>query len=227
VGQDVDVLLPRRRTGTDAFVGRRREVGLRRRDGTEEPVEISVSEVHVGERRLYVGIARDVTQRKQEEEQLRTAAHADTLTGLLNRASFHRALAQRIEQADSTFAVLFLDLDGFKAVNDSLGHPVGDVVLQQVASRLTDAVRRHDLVARYGGDEFVVVVSSEGDVRRDAEKVAQRIRAAFREPFALHPGSTRLDVSIGCAWYPDDGMTISALISHADRAMYDEKRAKR
>lgn len=235
VGRHLDVLLPHRRSPQASarsdpppasLVGRRQEVALRRRDGTEEPVELSVSEVEVGGRRLFVGIARDLGQRKEEVEQLRTAAQADVLTGLVNRASFHRALNQRID-AGHTFAVLFLDLDGFKAVNDSLGHQAGDEVLQEVAARLREAVRRHDLVARYGGDEFVVVVDSVDDAGPDADRVADRIRAAFHRPFDLDGTEVVLDVSIGRAIHPDDGRTISALITHADRAMYAEKRAKR
>lgn len=240
VGREVDVLMPRERartgtdaaggssgpTGPDALVGRRQEVALRRRDGTEEPVELSVSEVRVGDRRLFVGIARDLGARREEVEQLRTAAQADTLTGLVNRASFHRALNQRIDRG-RRFALLFLDLDGFKAINDSFGHPAGDTVLEEVARRLEDAVRRDDLVARYGGDEFVVVVDAVDDPREEAARVAERIRGAFHRPFHLTDVEAQLDVSIGQAVYPDDARTISALITHADRAMYAEKRAKR
>ncbi len=152
-------------------------------------------------------------------------ANFDALTGLANRfLSLNRMThtLKRAKRYKTSCALLFIDLDGFKGVNDTLGHEAGDVVLKETASRLTGMVRESDLVGRHGGDEFTVllpVVETPGD----AETVAEKIVAAFSEPFAVDGQEMRLGVSIGIALFPDGGESVDALLHAADAAMYAAK----
>jgi diguanylate cyclase (GGDEF)-like protein/PAS domain S-box-containing protein len=242
VGRHVNVLVPGTRARShDEFIGRHlpgdplgavgvcREIDLRRGDGATATVEISVSEVRAEGRHLFVGIARNIEPRKQAERDLRRRASTDPLTGLLNRASLHRALARAMVRVDdgNHLALLFLDLDDFKAVNDTYGHQVGDRVLHIAGERLLTAVRRNDLVSRYGGDEFLIVVESDRDIHVDVAAVSARIRRAFEAPFSVDGRRHDVGVSMGIAVHPDDGASISQLVDHADRAMYREKAQKR
>jgi diguanylate cyclase (GGDEF)-like protein len=155
-----------------------------------------------------------------------SAAGFDSLTGLADRGRLMDRLTRLvpgIQSSSQRFAVLFLDLDGFKEVNDSHGHLVGDQVLQEVARRLTSCVRAADVVARFGGDEFVILL---GRVASNVEiaPVLRRLEAAFEPPIAIPQGTVRLDVSVGVALGGFDGSTAEELISAADRAMYAAKR---
>jgi diguanylate cyclase (GGDEF)-like protein/PAS domain S-box-containing protein len=242
VGLHVNVLVPGTRARShDEFVGRDargeplgavgvcREIDLRLSDGATATVEISVSEVHAEGHHFFVGIARNIEPRKQAERDLRRRASTDPLTGLLNRASLHRALARAMVRVDAgqALALVFLDLDDFKAVNDTYGHQVGDRVLHIAGERLQTAVRRNDVVSRYGGDEFVIVVESNRDIHVDVAAVAARVRHAFETPFSVDGRRHDVGVSLGIAIHPDDGASISQLVDHADRAMYREKAHKR
>ena len=170
--------------------------------------------------------ARNIDERRRLEAQLRYRAKHDPLTGLHNRFSFIELLDALPKRASSNpdregLALLFCDLDGFKQVNDGHGHQTGDEVLARVAHRLRSAVRPGDPVARIGGDEFCVICTGLSDPK-DAVEIAERIRNAMEEPFAIEGGSTSVGVSIGIAWTqlrePCDG-----LLAHADRAMYTAK----
>lgn len=202
------------------------EVLLHHRDGRAIPAEMSVASVEVEGRRLLAGIARDITRRKRSEQELLEMATIDDLTGIGNRSCLHRVLVQARSHADLgwKFGILFLDLDGFKAINDVYGHGAGDDVLREAARRLTGAMRHNDTVTRYGGDEFVVVLESAGDVEADAAVVADRIKRAFAEPFELEGEDWPVGVSIGIATYPADGTTVSQILTRADAAMYASRR---
>lgn len=167
-------------------------------------------------------------ERKMLHSRLRHMAQHDQLTGLPNRTLFLDRLESAVTGAarrQAHLAVLYLDLDEFKHVNDTLGHAVGDQLLREVAQRLTDCVRGADTVGRLGGDEFVVLL--DGIERAtDGAKVAKKIVAAFAAPFALAAGTVRVSPSVGIAVYPEDGRSVDGLIGHADAAMYRAKRAQ-
>ncbi|MDN3516177.1 EAL domain-containing protein [Aquisalimonas lutea] len=171
------------------------------------------------------GVARDVTERKHAEAIIRHQAYHDMLTGLPNRALFQDRLRQSLAQArrsQNRAAVLFLDLDRFKMVNDSLGHSFGDRILEQVARRLRECLREGDTLARMGGDEFTVLLPK---LEREdsAARVAQKCVGALETPFELDDQEVYLGVSIGIAVYPEHGETMESLVKHADTAMYHAK----
>ncbi len=171
----------------------------------------------------------DVTERHNAEARFAHLAHHDALTGLPNRILLHDRLAQSIQHADrknQMFALLFLDLDGFKAINDRLGHEAGDELLRAVAKRLGECVRGSDSVARFGGDEFVVVLEQVSHPA-DASHVAQKIIDELARPIQLGRDEQCIGVSIGIALYPDDAITPDTLLNRADAAMYAAKSGQR
>lgn len=168
----------------------------------------------------------EVAERLQAEQRVWHMAHHDTLTGLPNRALLHDRLQQGVAHCarqGGRVAVMFLDLDRFKVINDTLGHEVGDELLKEVARRLRSVVRAADTVARLGGDEFVVVLPEIEEVD-DAARVAEKIIAAFALPVNIRGHEVRASTSIGVSLYPDDGEDIFTLMKHADSAMYQAKR---
>lgn len=149
----------------------------------------------------------------------------DSLTGLPNRASLADTMTHVIAtsaRADSRFGILFIDLDHFKAINDTLGHPTGDQLLREIGRRLRTAVRDSDLVARLGGDEFVVMAEQVGD-SKDLDELADKLLAVVSEPMMLQGHEVKVSASIGMAWFPDDGRDVQNLLSNADMAMYKAK----
>ena len=169
----------------------------------------------------------DITEHVLAEERIQRVAHHDSLTGLPNRLLFNDRLEQAISLAkrDSRqFALLYLDLDRFKPVNDSLGHAAGDEILQAVAARIRREVRESDTVARVGGDEFAVILPDIAG-REEAETVAKKIIAALATPFQLgsQKQSVYIGTSIGIALYPADALDTDALVKAADAAMYSAK----
>ena len=181
---------------------------------------------HLGELSGLIGVMLDITERKQMEEQIRHLAQHDALTGLPNRNLLQDRYQQccfRAEREQHLFSILMMDLDGFKQVNDTLGHDRGDNLLQQVAYKLKQCIRKTDSVYRLGGDEFVVLLD-ELHQREDARRVAELSCWSLSQPFKLEPdGIARIGVSIGIAIYPQDGLTIEALMKAADVAMYRAK----
>jgi diguanylate cyclase (GGDEF)-like protein len=176
---------------------------------------------------LTISNARAYEKNKRDEEIIRHQAYHDTLTGLPNRRQFQEQLTAALGQANreqGKLAVLFVDLDGFKQINDQLGHDVGDLLLQEVGQRLRKAVRIHDrdIVARLGGDEFLLLLPSIAHAQ-DALHVAQRIRENLHRPFALAVDEIRITASVGIALYPQDGEEAETLIKHADAALYRVK----
>jgi diguanylate cyclase (GGDEF)-like protein/PAS domain S-box-containing protein len=198
-------------------------------DGGQVPVLLSVSPIRKSEGQLSGSaiIARDISARKQAESEMAYRALHDYLTGLPNRLLLADGLASSIAGADldvSGTAVIFVDLDGFKYVNDTLGHEAGDVLLQQVSQRLSACVRHGDLLARMGGDEFMVVVNGVTE-DRVALSVAERLSAALRGPFFLAHHELVVTASMGISMYPRDGGDVSTLRRNADAAMYQAKRS--
>ncbi|MET0054700.1 MAG: GGDEF domain-containing protein, partial [Candidatus Thiodiazotropha sp. 6PLUC10] len=173
----------------------------------------------------YVGIFSDMTQRKREEAELERLAFYDPLTGLANRLLLHDRLQQSCSYAKrngSMVAVLFMDLDRFKAVNDSYGHEVGDQLLQEVSRRIQGVVREGDTVARLGGDEFVVVLRDLKD-SDGVTLVAEKIVYAIDQPIHIQENHCAIEVSIGIALYPNH-QEVDSLLKLADHAMYEAKR---
>lgn len=172
-----------------------------------------------------VAIYDDITKEKQAEERMHHLAHYDALTGLANRTLFADRLRQSLATArrDRThLAVMFLDLDKFKPVNDELGHDIGDLLLKEVAKRLHTCVRESDTVSRIGGDEFVILLPSV-DAERDAMLVAKKVLHALNQPFELASHSIDISASIGVAVYPEHGKDKKLLVKNADIAMYYAK----
>lgn len=217
------------RTGEARVIGKPLEVHALRSDGVEFVTEINPTEVWIGGRRAFTAFLRDVTERKQAEESIRHLAYHDNLTGLPNRALFYDRLRQAIGMARRNrggVALLYLDLDGFKAVNDALGHTAGDELLRIAAERIRHRLRETDTVARIGGDEFAAILPGI-DRREDVADVAEQVHEVLGAPFSVGGGrqDTRLGVSIGIAIYPGDGRDVDALVRAADTAMYEAKRA--
>ena len=174
----------------------------------------------------YIAVFSDITHRKEDEERVWRQANYDALTGLPNRALFTDRLAQAVrlgKRDGKSFTLMFLDLDGFKAVNDTLGHAAGDVLLQQTGERLCGCVRASDTVARLAGDEFTLIIQG-GAGRDDASQVAAKILESLSQPFQLAGGSATVQCSIGIALFPDDACDGPSLLKLADQAMYRVKR---
>jgi len=216
-----------------------REIEFVRSDGTPMVVSLGVSTMRAaGEQNAaYVGVVRDITERRRAEQRIRYLAYYDNLTNLPNRQSFQEHLRAALAHAARhrrKVALLFLDLDHFKRINDTLGHALGDRLLQAVAARLVGSVRKarnstseiEDVVARLGGDEFIVTLQ---DVESPEEitRVAARLLAAVSEPIRLDQHEIAVTASLGISVYPQDGEDAEALLKNADAAMYQAKEAGR
>lgn len=202
---------------------------LVRRDGEETEIEDSAAPIHDKDGQVTgaVMVFRDVGAALETSRQMSHLAQHDVLTGLPNRMLLNDRLTQAIALAHrhgKPLAVLFLDVDGFKGVNDSLGHAAGDRVLQSIAERLTGSLRRSDTVSRYSGDEFVIVLS-EIEHAEDAPLVAKKLLEAVGRPHRVESQDVNVTASVGVTVYPDHGQDAVALITNADAAMYDAKRA--
>ncbi|MBW8459028.1 MAG: EAL domain-containing protein [Thiobacillus sp.] len=203
------------------------EVVDRRKDGSLYPKWLSISVVRDVEGNIshYTASFTDITERKQAEAHISQLAYHDTLTGLLNRFSLNSQMEQALATARRerhAVAVMFLDMDRFKTINDTLGHAVGDELLIMVAQRLRESVRESDIVARLGGDEFVVVLTEVEDATA-AARLADKILHVLAQPYLIGKNELHSAVSIGLAFYPDDGEDGETLIKNADIAMYYAK----
>jgi diguanylate cyclase (GGDEF)-like protein len=181
-----------------------------------------------GEIMLFEGTAEDITDRKAAEAEVKYLAYHDALTRLPNRMLFSDRLENALARArrnGEEVAVLFLDLNRFKKINDSLGHAAGDAMLREIAKRFRECVREEDTVARVGGDEFVILLRSVTS-RDEVECVVQRIMDAVGQPFPLKDKSLGISCSIGISLYPEDGADAETLIRNADAAMYSAKESR-
>ncbi|WP_426057334.1 EAL domain-containing protein [Janthinobacterium sp. PSPC2-1] len=205
------------------------ELQLQRKDGSPLSVEVQRRTLRSGQSWILVAVARDITERKDAEQRLMKLAHFDTLTGLPNRSQFYASLTHSLSQAAEhqwAVAVLFMDIDRFKNINDTLGHTIGDDLLRQFSSRLVDCLRVRDTSGRFGGDEFATILVLPEGVQH-AVGVVEKIREAMRKPFDLQGHEVTVTVSIGISVFPDDGVDADTLIQYADTAMYRAKEAGR
>ncbi|WP_034758782.1 EAL domain-containing protein [Janthinobacterium lividum] len=205
------------------------ELQLQRKDGSPLSVEVQRRTLRSGQSWILVAVARDITERKDAEQRLMKLAHFDTLTGLPNRSQFYASLTHSLAQAAEhqwAVAVLFMDVDRFKNINDTLGHTIGDDLLRQFSSRLVDCLRVRDTIGRFGGDEFAtILLLPEG--AQHAVGVVDKIREAMRKPFDLQGHEVTVTVSIGISVFPEDAADADTLIQYADTAMYRAKEAGR
>lgn len=208
----------------------RQEVYGRRKDGSRFPAKAAIMKIDLGDQLVLAAVVHDLTERYRLEEQLRQRAYYDALTGLPNRCYFQERLAHAIDRSARTghcLAVLFLDLNGFKAVNDEFGHETGDLVLAEVGKRFAGTVRSEDTVARMGGDEFLVLLeglTAETELQQYAvERAAARIAEALEAPIRVEGHDFPISVSVGESIYPRDGQDADSLIRHADLNMYHVK----
>ena len=198
----------------------------RKKDGTEYIENLNISPIRHSNGKVthYIAIKEDITEKKSNEEKIKYLAHFDSLTGLPNRAQLNEHLKYILNLAkrnDGHFAVMFLDLDRFKQINDSLGHGVGDILLIELAQRLQGELRDVDMVSRLGGDEFIVLLP-DTDIH-GAEHVVQKLLEIATQPFIIHTHELIVTASIGIALYPDDGTDVEILFKNADTAMYRAK----
>jgi diguanylate cyclase (GGDEF)-like protein/PAS domain S-box-containing protein len=210
------------------FAGGLETVG-RRMDGSTFPLELRPSEMRLAGQQVYIVSLRDISDRKAQTEALQYQALHDALTGLPNRTLLGDRLRQAIATAardHKLLALLMLDLDRFKEVNDTMGHPYGDLILQQVASRIRDILREADTVARLGGDEFAILPTG-ATAREGAVRTAQKVGQALEKPFVIDDRVFDIRASIGIALYPEHGDDAETLMRRADVAMYVAKRGKK
>ena len=207
------------------------EISNRRKNGEFYTEWLSINEVSDNEGRLthYVALFSDISERKAAEAHMHNLAHYDVLTGLPNRALLSDRLQQSIAAAKrerSRMALMFIDLDRFKPINDTLGHHIGDLMLKEVAKRMLECLRESDSAARIGGDEFVVLLPLI-ETESDAVAVAEKIRNTLEQSFELAGRSLNISSSIGVAVYPEHGGDEKSLLKNADTAMYYAKEAGR
>jgi diguanylate cyclase (GGDEF)-like protein/PAS domain S-box-containing protein len=216
-------------TGEGPMLNVRTEIVGLRRDGREFPVELAIAPIKLADRYEFSAFIRDITKKKESEDLIWRQANFDLLTGLPNRHMFNDRLAQEIKKshrASLKMALLFVDLDKFKEVNDTLGHGMGDIMLTETARRIGKCVRDTDTVARLGGDEFIVILP-ELDDTGSVERVAENILRHLAEPFRLGDDVTYVTASIGITLYPVDATDGDNLLKHADQAMYAAKNGGR
>ncbi|MEE4377754.1 MAG: sensor domain-containing diguanylate cyclase [Candidatus Competibacteraceae bacterium] len=203
------------------------EVLGRRNNGEPFVAWLSLAPIkdHAGSLTYYVGISHDITLRKEDEERLWRQANFDLLTGLPNRYLFMDRLSQAVarkRREHGFFSLLYLDLDGFKSVNDELGHAAGDALLQTLSRRMLRSLRASDTLARLGGDEFTVILLDQQTIDQAAH-IATKLLRVLAMPAVLEQGTVRVHASIGIAVYPDHAQDAEALIQQADAAMYAAK----
>ena len=206
------------------LAGRRVDMPALRADGTEFPAELTITRLQVAGQPLFTGHLRDITERREAEQRIEHLAFHDGLTGLPNRARLEQRLAEVIDSAEPEVALLYIDLDRFKLVNDSFGHTVGDEVLRTAARRMARVLRPGDMLARHGGDEFLLLACGlDGEAGVAAAAIAHRLLSALREPISIAGLEFQISATIGVSLHPEDAASADALLRHADAAMYAGK----
>jgi len=198
---------------------------------TKKPVKLATSKIFTDLQYKFSGRQQEMTnfieaEVKSRTEELYRKAHFDALTHLPNRAHFKDLINQvllKAKETETTFTLLFLDLDGFKAVNDTFGHHIGDELLKHACARLVSSVRKDDIVARLGGDELVVLLTDTDDTRKCIEKISTNIIKDISRPYYLEENEVEVSTSIGISFYPQDGKTSNEIMKHADKALYIAK----
>lgn len=217
-------------TDGTAAIGTAREVIAVRKDGTQFPMDLRVSEMRLGDDRLFIGTMRDITERKLAEEKIFHLATHDSLTDLPNRNLLQDRVQQAISRAQRhdgvKVALLFIDLDGFKPINDTYGHDIGDRLLVEVANRIRGIVRSEDTVARHGGDEFIVALPNVSPTT-ESTVVIEKLLQTLSAPYRIQDMELHISASIGLALYPDHGTNVETLLKKSDAAMYAAKLAGR
>ena len=208
------------------------EMWNRCKDGTLFPELLTINVVRNKNREIshYIGMFRDITERKEYEENIWRQANNDPLTGLANRKMCMEHLSYEMERAirsENKVALLFVDLDRFKLINDTMGHSAGDELLQKTAQRLQACVRKSDTVARLGGDEFIIIIT---DIHKhfSIEPIIRKLLNELARPFYINDEmEASISASIGIAMFPDDGNNVETLLKNADTAMYRAKESGR
>ena len=239
MGQNIKMLMPKQyadhhdnyldryvKTGEAEIINASMEFEGQHANGAVFPIELTVTEIREGTQRLFTGVIRDITERKKAMEKIHHLAHHDALTNLPNRNLYIERVERaiyRAERSNKPLALMFVDLDKFKPINDELGHEAGDAVLKAVAERMLSCVRQSDTVARFGGDEFVAILENL-DCADSAAVVAKKVIAKLTDSIEV-PGGEHATVgaSIGISIFPNDGATMDELARAADEAMYAVK----
>ena len=212
-------------SGHKKVLDRRVEVIACRKNGTEFDIDLSVTEVRLDKRILFTAVIRDITERKRAEHIIHYQANYDALTDLPNRSMFMENLEKSIRQSnkdESEMALLFVDLDRFKWINDNLGHSAGDELLKASAKRIESCIKSGDTVARLGGDEFTVILENIQDIDQVAG-IAKRILQTLNQSFKLEEQDVYISGSMGIAIFPQDASDLETLLKRADEAMYQSK----
>ena len=208
-------------TGGTAVIGAGREFEARRANGTLFPVELTIGVMNMDGRVKFACVIRDITERRHTEERIRQLAYYDELTGLPNRILFTKLLEQALQEAglsDGQVVVLFIDLDRFKLINETLSHDSGDAILCQVAKRVSDVLPRHSTISRFGGDEFVVMMR-ECTMPADTAQTARQVLDVISQPMQLLGNDYHVTASLGISAFPADGQNVQTLLKNADNAM--------
>lgn len=211
-------------SGANKSIGDHYQFRVNSKYGEMIHIEVSITFFNDGSNVSFIGTVLDITKQKKAEEQIRHMAYYDALTALPNRHMLTDYLSQRIilnNINNHRIAVVFIDLDRFKLINDTLGHNYGDKLLQETAQRLKDCVGQNDIVSRYGGDEFVIIIDNTDE--NNVSQISNRILSQFVYPFKLGIREVYTTPSIGISFYPEDGQDVDTLIKNADAAMYRAK----
>ncbi len=235
IGNNVKMLMPEPyQSGHDGYlrnylamrepkvIGIGRKVQGLRKNGEVFPMHLAVTQVDSPKGMQFIGLVRDISQEEADRQRIEHMALHDVLTGLPNRASFNNYFSAKIS-AKKPFSIMFIDIDGFKPINDQFGHDTGDQVLIHIAERLSKVIAESGFVARLGGDEFVVILSR-AKTKDEIESVAKDILSELGSPMQCDGNTCRVGASIGAAIYPQHGQNEESLLNAADNAMYEAKR---